>query len=328
VRLIHADATERDYTLLRAWILGLWLFEVLRNPIGDLDRLPAAGYVPPEVFQRAIPGDGSWLVQAGVPDAVQWSAVVVLVVSMFARRWALAVAVAAVLVTVHQGLTRSFSYVFHPQLALLYGLYAIVLFDVARALIPARARASQEAGSSARSAGSDAETVSVWAVPYLGVLGALCLTYSFTGVYRITHGGPALFFSDALEGWLVHRPLVFGQGMGQALVGLPAAPIWLGVGFAVVTLFEALALFALVSPRFRLWFVVVMVGFHVSTYAFMGIAFWQNLLLFPLFFERVRPSWRRSVGGSATSGSREVEAPPTPPASRGSPPAYASPPTA
>jgi hypothetical protein len=287
VKVIHEGATERDFKLLRTWVIGLWVFEILRNPISALDLLPLAGYAPPEVFQRAIPGGGTWLMQAGVPDGIQSAALAMLIAALFTR-WAWAGALAAVLVTVHQGLTRSFSHVFHAQLALLYALYAIVLFEVIRAVLSRQEPKSRDAGSPGVEEGTDTHVGNVWAVPYLGVLGVLCLTYSFTGVYRLTHAGPALFFSDSLEQWLVNRPLVFGVGVGQALIDLPAAPIWLNAGFAVVTFFEALALFALVSPRFRLAFVAVMAGFHLSTYAFMGIAFWQNVLLLPLFFERKR----------------------------------------
>jgi hypothetical protein len=301
--VIHEGASERDYALLRAWILGLWSFEVLRTPLTHLDRLPSAAFAPPELFQRIIPGRGTWLMQAGVPDAVQWAAVCFLIGALVLRRSAWLAVAAGALVTVHQGLIRSFTYVFHAELALLYALYVIVLFEVVRvALPPGATPASNTPTSAAESRGATAGSANVWGVPFLGVLGALCLTYSLTGVHRIVSGGPSLFLSDTLERWLVDRPLVFGRGNGEVLVGLPAAPVWLNVGFAMVTLFEALALFALVSRRFRLPFVAVMAGFHVSTYVFMGIAFWQNLLLLPLFlFERkggAAPPPRRSLAAA------------------------------
>jgi hypothetical protein len=47
-------------------------------------------------------------------------------------------------------------------------------------------------------------------------------------------------------------------------------------------LIEVFSLFCLSSRPFRIFWLSVMVPFHLLTLIFMNIFFWQNLLLFPL----------------------------------------------
>jgi hypothetical protein len=301
--LIHHDATERGFRALRAWIVVLWLWVVLRQPVNDLHELPEVAFVPPEIFQHLFPDDGGWLLRPMVLDALQVGSLLCLVLTLVTRVAPATGILAAGFVTLHQGLTRSFHYVHHAQLALLYALYVVVLFQLSLSL--SRSRRSQgSAPNTALGAG-----LNLWTLPFLGVLGVLCLTYSFTGVYRVAHGGPELFWSDSLEFWLADRALVFGAPWRALLTDLPGTWEFLNVGFALVTCFETLAPLTLAWRPFRWAFIVVIGAFHVLSFGLMGIPFWENLLLFPLFVDRV-PFRSALPGGRGAGGAAVPAAPP------------------
>jgi hypothetical protein len=138
-------------------------------------------------------------------------------------------------------------------------------------------------------------------VPLVGIVLALCLTYTFAGIYRLLHGGLALFTSAQLPAFVARNSLQLVQptgNLGDWVLHAPAAAWLLSVGFPVVTAFEVLAPLCLFVRRFRYAFMAVMVPFHVLSWLVMQVWFWENLVLYLLFFDLRR---RRSPAVAVSS---------------------------
>ena len=77
-------------------------------------------------------------------------------------------------------------------------------------------------------------------------------------------------------------------GLGGWLSTYPALGSLFALGLPVVTAVEVCAPACLFSRRFRQAFLAVMVPFHVLSWVFLDVWFWENLLLYALLLDGSR----------------------------------------
>jgi predicted DCC family thiol-disulfide oxidoreductase YuxK len=189
------------------------------------------------------------------------------------RLWAIAsVGMLLVFDMVYKGYAFWF---WHGQFALIYcaGLLAIAPCADAYGLALRRGRSGS--------------TETAYRVVPLLIGIALTACYALLGIRRIVEGGVAIYLDDSMLDFTAVRtfePAFFSFQMGFWPLYSPTLAFFLKVGFAVVTIFEALAPLAVISSRFRFIWLGVMVLFHVSALFTMNIWFWENILLLLLFF--------------------------------------------
>lgn len=128
----------------------------------------------------------------------------------------------------------------------------------------------------------------------MSILALLCLSYTLTGTYRFIHGGVETFQSGSASYWAVrsaYRVAHPDWGFGKLLLEFPGLSRMLNATFPIVTAFEAAAVAALVSRPFRWVFIVFAIGFHILSWLFLDLFFWENLILLGFFLvPTARPS--------------------------------------
>ncbi len=278
MKLLHQDATPRDLGLLRLWVFGIWICKIILDPLHRLAILPATIFDPPGPL-RLIPAR-AW--EYVLTPAFLTSFKVALLVSLllvflglFTRTSAV---ISAILLVLHQGLTRGFGHINHAELCLLYAAIILALFPCGDAL----ALFSRKA---------DPRRPHLYSVPLVAIAAVISLTYFFIGTYRIVHGGLAIFTSDSLSYYIIEqtsRNSYYSWEFGRLLLDQPLPPWVLRLAFLIGTVNEVLAPLCLVSRRFRLVFLTLIVPFHVIIFFFMNILFLENLLMLIVFVDSSR----------------------------------------
>ena len=273
--LVHRNASARSLGLVRAWVFGIWAIALAFDPLSDLAMLPASSFSSSGLL-RLVP-DSAWhaLLTAGALASVKW----ITIAFCFAAALGLKARPAAVLASIGlvliQGLVRGFGHVNHGELALLYAAILLPLFPCADAfaLRPETPRA---------------ENAPRYGIALAVLTAMLAFTYAFTGMNRVADGGFEIFSNGSLLRWVLEDSFLDPRPWSatvRAWAISPALKTFLAFALAPITLLEIAAPLALVSPRFRRFFVVAMLGFHAGVYVLMNILFWQNVLLFVLFLE-------------------------------------------
>jgi hypothetical protein len=282
MKLLHEGASPETLRGVRLGVLALWLVKVACDPLEKLAALPAVLFHPIGLL-RLIPA-AAWrgLFDAQVLLGLRALTIVFLLLSLFlpssGRAGTLRHAVTGLgclLLILIQGLTRSVGYINHAELALLY-------CTVILALAPLVDRFAPQPRSD---------------VPLILMTAVLCFSYALAGMARLLLASPAVFHPDTLVMWTLmksHEPSYYGVQIGRHILEVPAAlRVGFSAGLAVVTAFEVLAPCCLLSQRFRLAFLAVMVPFHLTVFVTMNILFWETMALYPLLLVD-RDGWLRS----------------------------------
>lgn len=275
MKLLNRDAPPEAVTFLRVWVFGLWLVELLIHPLGVLGEIPVSLLDPVGVL-RAVPGD-AWgpLLQPELLTAL-WVATLALCLLSVVGLWAKpTLLLTSVLLTVHQGLLRSFSFVNHAELSLLLGAYVLTLFALFGPRPPRRSV-------------GEATTPGAGSAPLVTLAFLIALTYSLVALTRFANGRLDIFLSDSMTYWLVsrsHRGNLLTTAFGHlALTHLWLRPVMKGA-FFVTTVVELLAPLALVLRWFRYVFLAFVIAFHVIVALFMNILFIEDLFLLVVFLD-------------------------------------------
>jgi len=272
VRLLHAHAGPRSLAVARWLVFGLWLVKLAADPLHRLAALPVAFVTPVGVLRLFGAPALHALLAAPSLWLLRGLGVLACALALGGRFQAAAAGVASVLLLVHQSLVRSFGYVNHAEIPLLYAAFILALVPVAERLARGDARAAGRAPSAA----------------LVGIVAVLCGSYALTGLHRVVCDGPAIFDPQVISRWVLGNAYGSFAGewtLGRAVADSAAAQGALMAGLVLVTAFEILAPLCLVSRRFRLLFVVVMVPFHVLCWLTMNILFWENMALFLLLLD-------------------------------------------
>lgn len=268
--MLHENATARHLALLRVWVFGMWIGDLLKDPASDLARIPLAYYQPVGVL-RALP-PRFWEAALSEPLLqIWWGALAVLLLLSaagvpFYRGVALAT---CVLLTFYQGVIFGFTSVTHGPIAALYIAWILALFPSADAW---SLRRKPKPWSSDR----------VYQAAMLTATVVFLATYMMTGVRRVVDGGIDIFLDDSILRFLARNsvsPDHLSQGLGLRVLEYPGAGTILEVGFVLVTVFEILSLLCLSSTWFRRAWLAVMLPFHVLSWPLLQLLFAHNLLL-------------------------------------------------
>jgi len=259
---------------LRIGVFAMWIFHVVRAPLAELAVFPADAAIPTGILRLLSASGWSGVLRAEVLGGFQSVLVVVLVLGLLGVRPYRPVALAAaVMLTLHESLIRSFSgYANHQEVPLLLTAYVLAIFPAGDGLSwPRRATASRRAPE--------------YRAALMVVAGTLAIGYAAVGARRWSHHGfEMLFAADQFVMFYgLHHSLNHGDGtMARFLVAHPQIVSLVKWGLPVVSLLELLAPLAVASERLRLWWLLFAVCFHALIGLMIGVFFWQTSVIFAL----------------------------------------------
>jgi hypothetical protein len=267
--LLHENATARHLALLRMWVFGMWIGDLLKDPSSDLAQIPLAYYQPVGILQ-GLP-ISFWEAALSEPLLqIWWGALAVLLLLSAAgvpgyRGVAL---VTCVLLTFYQGVIFGFTSVSHGPIAALYIAWILAVFPSADAF---SLRRSPKASSN-----------HVYQAAILTATILLLVTYMFVGVRRVVDGGTDIFLDGSILRFLARNsvgPDHLPQRLGLRVLEYPGLSTMFEVGFVIVTFFEIFSLLCLSSNWFRRSWLAVMLPFHVLSWPLLQLLFVHNILL-------------------------------------------------
>ncbi len=292
-----APGSLRDLALVRILAFGAQTFVFLFLPVGR--PRPLAAHVqqatvgadlwePVAVVRVLLLPFGGW--GAGPPSAdfllglyvVAFAAGVLATVGLLARP-AMLVAVAANLALV--GHYHSYGEYHHHEALMMITLGVLALSPCARAWSMDAALRRRRAPGAAPEA--DLDPLARW--PLRLVQWTMALTYFSAALSKLKVGGLAWFNGYTMTYHFANAGLRRGADAAVWMATLP--PEVHLVPAALTFAFELLFFVAILKPRTAWVFVLVGVGFHLSVYATMQIAFFQTILLYCVFVEALRQHW-------------------------------------
>ena len=268
--MLHENATARHLALLRMWVFGMWIGDLLKDPSTDLAEIPLAYYQPVGVLQ-GLP-TSFWEAALSEPLLqIWWGALAVLLLLSgvgvpFYRGVAL---VTCVLLTFYQGVIFGFTSVTHGPIAALYIAWILAVFPSADAF-------------SLRRNPKPSPSNHVYQAAILTATVLFLATYMLVGVRRVVDGGIDIFLDGSILRFLARNsvsPDHLSQRLGLRLLEYPGLSTMFEVGFVIVTFFEIFSLLCLSSKWFRRSWLAVMLPFHVLSWPLLQLLFLHNILL-------------------------------------------------
>jgi hypothetical protein len=282
MKLPHWDATPEALRLVRRLVFATWFVRVAFKPLEQL------ALIPPSLFEPVGP---MALLPASVEHLLHGAAFLYALKAATLLSFALVIAGVAlrpmmvascVLMTVYACLWRGFAgHIDHESVLILFAGYLLTLFELADAW--ADRRGERPSPGAPTRAG----------IPLTTILVLLCLAYTMVGIFRAVRGAPAVFTTNSLTFWALRNAYETAEpawGWGKYVVEYPWLGRLLNGGFPIITLFELTALAALFSRWYRYVFLLVMVPFHLLSLFVLDVFFWENMVLYVLFFELGRRS--------------------------------------
>lgn len=280
MKLMHEDATPGALRLVRILVFATWFIRVVFKPLWKVSYIPDSLYDPVGVLAllphsiRPLLHDAVFL--HGLKAAALLS--FVLVIAGLWLRWSMLAA--CILMTLFASIWRGFAgHIDHESILILFAGYLLMLFEFADRR--AEARGERVAPGGPTQAG----------IPLTTILAVLLWVYMTVAVFRLAHGAPGVFTTNSLTFWALRNAYETAQpviGMGKLVVQYPILGRMLDAGFPVITLIELTSLFALVSREYRWIFLALMVPFHVLSLFVLDVFFWENMVLYVLFFSLAR----------------------------------------
>jgi hypothetical protein len=269
LELIHAQAGPRLLRLARLGIFAIWIVKLLLDPVWRLAQLPVELIQPVGVTAWLSPERAPFLWSAPGLTTLWIATLIVLVLAMTGRAFALVATIATLLLTIYSSVIRSFGPAVHTDIVLLLAVYAFALFAWADLM-----QRRDESGRTDHASSS---------------LPLVTMNRIFVS--------PETFTGNSMEVWTIDaslRAYYFNTGIGWHLPDWPWLVAFLRIGLPIVTLFEICAPLCLISSRYRAIFLPVMISFHLLSLVLMNIFFFDDLLLYLLLIDWSRrfPSLR------------------------------------
>ncbi len=274
--MIHARITDRGAGFVRAWIFSIWIVYLLGNMTAQFAQLPREQFVRrgvlaliPERFYDVL------LTPVGL-HTLKWVLMAGLVAcALGVRPWRAVALPTVLLLTLHQGLQRGYFYALHKEMAALYATYILAAF-------PATGFSWFASGRTKRSEGDEATT----RLMMLMLLAVVLVPYSLLGIRRLAHNDFTFWSQDLIPYFVAahaHGTTWYGlESVAESVLDNTFLLRVFEIGFPIVTVAEVLAPLVIVYSRFRRGWLLLMVGFHISTLPLMDIFFWETLLLYPV----------------------------------------------
>lgn len=301
--MVHEKAGPEALGVLRIAVFGVWVAQVVRTPLGRAADLPGELFHAPGVLAVLPSALWDWLFQ---PTPLLVLEVVLtltfLLAALGARPFPFIGMASVAGMVLFDGIAKGWGeYVNHAQMGILYAGILIAVSPAADALSPFSRSPPGRTALDARVQRATAR--GAYRFPLVATALVLAVTYALIGVQRLEVGGLEVFTGDALPRYLAIRTFEYSAysfRFSPLLLGSEGALIALKAAFAVTTVFEILSPLALVSPRFRRLWLLVIIPFHLATLVTMNIFFWENLILLTLVFTDLptrlgSASWARGL---------------------------------
>lgn len=271
VQVPHASAGPSTLAAARAWVFGIWAIKLLIDPLPLLAKLPPVLLAPLGPLMT-LP-DGAWDVVL-TPAFLVTFKVVLLVACVCAAAGVYprpAAIVAALGLFLYQALVTGFSnFVDHTDLSLLLAAFILAASPIGDAWTWI-------------GRGTQREDHGAYRAPLVGIVAMLSATYLLAGVNRLTYGIPSAFD----PAWLAVRTIINGYaepseswGVAEAVGGQAWWGLALLFGTLGATLMELASPLNVLSRRFRVVFICVMIPFHTLTDPLFNVRFWSPIFLY------------------------------------------------
>jgi hypothetical protein len=263
--------------LLRAGVFAIWLVKIVPDQITFLAELPRTVFRPAGLIQFI--SDDAWSLLLTARTLAVFKAVLVLflVLAMIGARPYKAIAIfTAAALTIHQGLVRSFTFVNHQELPILFAVYVLAFYPAVD-------------GFTWRAQKPSAANAQIYSAALVTMTMLLLFPYTAAAAYRLSHSAPGIFLGDSMPYWLGSLSGLDADGwsLGLWVLKYPILVSALKLAFPVTTGFELLAPLCIIWPRFRRVWLAVMIPFHLMSWFLLNIFFWENLLLIALLLSDV-----------------------------------------
>jgi hypothetical protein len=272
MKILHQDAPQEAYKFLCLWVFGIWFGYIWLDPLTSLAQYPQALYFPTGFLLKFLPRSIYYL-PISYPFLLFLKIAMLLAIAAvlleYHKKWA--ALCLCVLLTVFEGLVRSFGHINHPELLLLFSVFILtIFFFFENSIDPTKIK------------------ISKYGIPLMAVLFITCFSYCFAGIHRLVSRGTEIYASNTIIYWIVHegkRSRLVNWHMENLMITNSLANTMMRLGFPLITLLEITAPFCMIFKRFRYFWLCVMVPFHIMVWFLMGILFWANLALYILFFD-------------------------------------------
>lgn len=276
MKLMHEDASPGALRLVRILVFATWFLRVVFKPLHKLAYIPDSLYEPVGIL-ALLPSSVEHLLRTtaflhGLKAAALVSFLVV--IAGLWRPWSMVGA--SVLMTLFAMLWRGFAgHIDHESILILFAGYLLTLFELAD-------RRAERTGARIAPGGPTQA-----GIPLTAIMAVLLIVYMNVAIFRLVHGFPEIFTSNSLTFWALRnnyetaRPVI---GLGKYVIEYPWMGKMLDGGFPVITLIELTSLLALISKEYRWIFLAMMVPFHVLSLFTLDVFFWENMVLYVLFF--------------------------------------------
>ena len=288
----YQNLKEREFLLVGRFILLIWLIKVLFFDTCLAAAYPDSLLVPTGLFQLLSEELMFFFFTQQALTGLKVLIVIVLGAFILkpGNRWLGLGAV--ILLLVFSNVNHSFgSYINHAEVAL---CVTTIIFVIALFVKNATKSTNYELH-----------------IPFFFSLSAIVLTILYTqiGVYRLVHGGLALYFSEYMEMIVLERSLQRVDhyfSLGTIFVTHEWFKTLLKTGFILTTFFEISSPITLFFKRFRQVWLVVLIPFHISTLLLMNIFFWENVLLMLILFTGLLRTYTSYLDKKSLAGTRNV----------------------
>lgn len=268
--LLHENATARHLALLRIWVFGMWIGDLLKDPSTELTQIPLAYYQPVGLLQWFPMSFWESALSAPVLHIWWWALAVLLLLSAAGVPFYQVVALCTcILLTFYQGVIFGFTGVSHGPIAALYIAWILAVFPSADAF-------------SLRRSPTPSRSNHVYQAAILTSTVVLLATYMLVGVRRVVEGGINIFLDGSILSYLTRNSVgsnYLSQMLGLQVLQYPGLSAIFEVGFVIVTFFEIFSLLCLGSRWFRRCWLAVMLPFHVLSWPLLQLLFLHNILL-------------------------------------------------
>jgi hypothetical protein len=271
MKILHQDAPKGAYECFCLWVFGIWFGYVLFDPLMSLSQYPKSLYFPTGFLLKFLP-QSIYFLPISYPFLLFLKIAMLLSIAAvlfgFCKKWA--ALCACILLTVFEGIVRSFGHINHPELLLLFSAFVLTIFFFLEDSID-----------------QTKISISKYGIPLVAVLFIVCFSYCFAGIHRLVARGIGIYSTNTIIYWVIEegkRSRLLNWHMEDLMLTNPFVNTMMKAGFPFITFFEITAPLCIVFRRFRYVWLAMMFPFHIIVWVFMGIFFWANLALYVLFF--------------------------------------------
>lgn len=272
LHVIHENANEGNLRFARTLVFGFWSLYYVFNPVQNAADFPFASTDYVAIIASLPPPVLDWLWDKDSLFLLRLFAAVSAALCINRRLLFIFGLPLCLDLTLLQGVVRCFN-TSHGEVVPLLAAWTLTGFCMLEPRASSQTRTWNDAF-----------------YPLFVICAILTSTYFFAGLHRVL-SDPTIIFSNAMKHWAIAGTMkdnFLPPGLGHYTAKYLTLDWALRGAFLFTTVMELLSPLVLLQRKFRIFWLMAMVGFHVGTLVFMRILFWENCLLYPLFFENIR----------------------------------------